>query len=340
MRMEQDLEGPAHIRDHHSQQRNPARHKGAYDCALVLGGGGVKCLAHVGVLETLERMGLKPDLIVGSSIGSVMGGVYAYRNDAAFLRAFALRFAGNPMLKKLERGFSAGPARLMSRLASFCLLSLGFAHSFWTRGLLSAARVKRAYRHVIGENVLSSRIFLLEDTVIPFAALATDLSTSDAIIMTTGDMPDALYASSALPGICKPFQLSGMQLVDGGIVSVIPVMAAHLLGAGKIIAVNTEPAIRRTRFANALGFLDVASSIRGMRWHTLETALADLVITPDSTERYEFYQFSKAEACIDAGRKALTDRRDNIETLITSPPNQAKIAKRIYLERFYPHRII
>ena len=131
-----------------------------------------------------------------------------------------------------------------------------------------------------------------------------------------------------------------MQLVDGGIVSVIPVMAAHLLGAKKIIAVNTEPAIRRPRFANALGFLDLASSIRGMRWHTLETALADLVITPYSTAEYEFYQFSKAEACIDAGRRTLQENREDIEKLITSPPNQKKIAERIYLERSYPHRII
>ncbi len=311
-----------------------------YDLALVLGGGGVRCMAHVGVFKALERQGIKPDLIVGSSIGSVVGGVYAYKNEVEFLNRFALKFSNNPVVKRIESSLTTNPNKLLSKLASFFFFSMGFVHAFWNQGFVSEKFVRNAYRDVVGKGVLSSRQFYLENSIIPFAALATDIKSAKAVIITKGDIPKAMYASSAMPGVCKPVEYIDRSLMDGGIISILPVMAAHVLGANKIIAVDTESEIRPPRYNNAIEALDIASTIRGYRWNILEKSLADIVISPTSIKKYDWYRFSKAPECIDAGYNAITERINEIKDVISASPNREKQDLRRSLKEFYPYSII
>jgi NTE family protein len=307
-----------------------------YRLALVLGGGGVRCMAHVGVFIELERAGIIPDLIVGSSIGSVMGGVYAYKKDADFLWDFAFRFAKNPVVRILERYMSREPGRL-SRISTSIAFSLGLAYISWQYGFLSSDLIKKAYRDILGSKMLRSRRFNLEDCEIPFAPLATDIETARAVILTRGDIPNAMYASCALPGICKPYRLDQMSLLDGGIVSLVPVMAAHILGAERIIAVDTDAKLHG--YGNIVEMLEQASAIRGYRWNMMETGLADLVIKPMVFE-HVWYQFSQSNVCIMAGKKAAREEMDKIKELISREPNREKIAERSYLAGYYPHVIV
>ncbi len=311
-----------------------------YDLALALGGGGVRCMMHVGILDVLSREGIVPDLVVGSSIGSVIGGVYAYRPDTGFLKNFAIRFSNGIVARKIESFLSTNPRSFGSKLRSFVSFSIAFVHSYWDQGMISPDMVKRAYRNVAGRGILESRKFLVEDAEISLGILTTDVISGDAVIITTGDMPDAMYASSAMPGVCKPLKSKGMLLMDGGIISLLPVMAAHILGARRIIALDSEARMRGPVYNNSIEMLDKASEIRGYRWNLVERSLADLVISAKQVKDFEWFQFSKAATCIVAGSKEAEAMLDKIMDLLDRPPDSELMERRAALERFYPHRII
>jgi len=311
-----------------------------YKLALALGGGGVRCMAHVGVIDAIDKEGIKPDLIVGSSIGSVIGGVYAYRTDPEFLYNFAIRFADGIMARKIEKFLSTNPRSYVSKISSFLSFSVAFVHAFWNQGIISPGMVKRAYRNVVGEGVLEKRKFFIEDTAISFAILTSDIKSARAVIITKGDIADAMYASSAMPGVCKPLRSENMLLMDGGIISLLPVMAAHILGAERIIAVDTEARIKPPVYNNSIEALDIASSIRGYRWNLIERSLADMVISADEIRDYGWYQFSKARECIKAGRKSVEKNLEKIKGLVSSAPDKNKRDLRLFLEGFYPYAIV
>jgi len=311
-----------------------------YDLALALGGGGVRCMMHVGILDVLSREGIIPDLVVGSSIGSVIGGVYAYRPDAEFLKRFALRFSGGVMPRKIESFLSTDPKSLASKLRSFISFSVAFVHSYWDQGMISPDMVKRAYRNVAGRGVLERRKFLVEDTEIRLGILTTDIISGDAVVITTGDMPDAMYASSAMPGVCKPLNLKGMLLMDGGIISLLPVMAAHIMGAKRVIALDSVARIKGLVYNNSIEMLDKASEIRGYRWNLVERSLADMVISADEVRDFEWFQFSKAATCIEAGSSRTEAMLDEVKALLDSPGDSELMKKRSEMEKFYPYRII
>ena len=294
-------------------------------------------MAHAGVFMELKRAGIIPDLIVGTSLGSVMGGVYAYKEDAQFLRQFALRFCDNHIVRTLERALAYKPG-FLSQLGRCLGFSLGLAYISWRYGILTSAFLKKAFNDIVGSKVLETRRFKIEDCRIAFAPLAVDLVTARAVILTRGDIPDAMFASSAVPGICKPHRQDGMALLDGGIVSLVPVLAAHILGAERIVAVDTDAKVRGS-YDNVVQMMEQASAVRGYRWNRLETSLADMVIEPD-VKAYYWWKFSRAEKCIAAGRVAARENMDKIRELISRPPDKRKAAERDELVRFYPYQII
>lgn len=297
-------------------------------------------MSHVGVFRGLEDQGIRPDLIVGCSMGSVLGGVYAYNANVAFLEGFAQRFSENHVATRLERFLMNDHSSTLSRMVSFSFYSLGFANSYWRHGYLSTRLVNRAYRDVVGEGVLGARRFHVEDTTIGFAVLSADMISGDAVIITKGDIPETLFASSAFPGVCKPVHYNDMYLMDGGIVSVVPVLAAHILGADRIIAVNTEPRPVHAAQKNALEAIDKASNIRARRWNDLETDLADIVISPEGISEYKFFEFSKISRCVDAGRIAIEDRMEDIKGLMAEDGDPKKKQRRKELEATYGYRVI
>jgi len=297
-------------------------------------------MAHVGVFLELEKEGIHPDLIVGSSIGSVMGSVYAYKNEAAFVHDFARKFSSNRLALLLERYMTTDPHNFFSKLLSFFSFTAGFVHSYWNQGFLSYSLVKRAYQDVFGKDVLSSRTFNIEDCKIPFAALTADLNTGNAVILSHGDLAKAVFASSAMPGICKPLDWDHMLLLDGGVISLVPVLAAHLLGAKKIIAVDTETKIKASIYKNSIETIDTASSMRGYRWNMMETKMADIVLPLEGISEHSFYQFSHAGQCVEIGHRAIRSKMQEVKDLIAARPDNAKIRRRKELESFYPYVII
>ncbi len=172
---------------------------------LALGGGAARGFAHIGVLRTLVANGIKPDVIAGTSIGAVAGGLYA--------------------VDKLDE-YEAW-AKTLTRRRIFGYLDFNFTGS----GLIGGARLAGS----LGEHVSDVRI---EDLPLKLAAIATEIGTGHEIWLTHGRLSDALRASYALPGIFPPSRIGGRWLMDGALVNPVPVSAARACGARLVIAVN------------------------------------------------------------------------------------------------------
>jgi NTE family protein len=172
---------------------------------LALGGGAARGFAHIGVLRTLAAHGIVPDVIVGTSIGAVVGGCYA---------------AGE--LDNLESW-----ARSLTVRSIMSYLDISLSGS----GLIGGSRLAGK----LTEQLKDTRI---ENLPMRFAAIATEFNTGHEIWLTRGRLSDALRASYALPGIFPPVKIGGRWLVDGALVNPVPVSAARALGARVVIAVN------------------------------------------------------------------------------------------------------
>jgi NTE family protein len=173
--------------------------------ALALGGGAARGFAHIGVIRTLAKHGIVPDVIVGTSIGAVVGGCYAAKQ-----------------LDTLETW-----ARSLNVRNVLGYLDISLSGSGLIRGDHLADRLEMGLK--------DSRI---DELPMRFAAIATEFNTGHEIWLTRGRLVDALRASYALPGIFPPVRLGGRWLVDGALVNPVPVSAARALGARMVIAVN------------------------------------------------------------------------------------------------------
>jgi NTE family protein len=172
---------------------------------LALGGGAARGFAHIGVLRVLQANGIVPDVIVGTSIGAVVGGCYVHNQLDAF----------------------EGWARHLTARGVLGYLDVSFGGS----GFISGGRLAARLEETLGDT-------MIEDLPRQFAVIATELGTGHEIWLTRGRMVDALRASYALPGIFTPIRVGGRWLVDGALVNPVPVSAARALGARLVIAVN------------------------------------------------------------------------------------------------------
>ena len=172
---------------------------------LALGGGGARGFAHIGVIRTLLAHGIKPDVIVGTSIGAVVGGCHA--------------------------------AGYLDVLADWCA-------SLTKRGILGYLDISLSGGGLIGGGRLTAKLeeylggTAIEALPVRYAAITTEVGTGHEIWLTRGRLVDAMRASYALPGIFPPVALDGRWLVDGALVNPVPVSAARVFGARLVIAVN------------------------------------------------------------------------------------------------------
>ncbi|AMN41195.1 patatin-like phospholipase family protein [Rhodoplanes sp. Z2-YC6860] len=173
--------------------------------ALALGGGGARGFAHIGVIRCLLAHGIEPDIIVGTSIGAVIGGCYA-SGRLDLIEEWALGLTRRGILGYLDISLTGG-------------------------GLIGGGKLAARLEEQFGDTAI-------ESLPIRFATIATEVGTGHEIWLTRGRMVEAVRASYALPGIFPPVFLDGRWLVDGALVNPVPVSAARVFGARLVIAVN------------------------------------------------------------------------------------------------------
>jgi NTE family protein len=181
--------------------------RGRPSIGLVLGSGAARGFAHIGVIRTLLAHGIVPDIIIGTSMGALVGGCYA-----------------DNQLDKLEEWANS---LTMRRIISYLDVRLGGS------GLINGGRLASLLHESIGGT-------LIEDLPTRFAAIATEVGTGHEVWLTRGSLSLALRASYALPGVFPPVRVGGRWLVDGALVNPVPVSAARAFGARVVIAVNLD----------------------------------------------------------------------------------------------------
>jgi NTE family protein len=217
--------------------------------ALVLGGGGTRGFAHVGVIKALEAQGIVPDIIVGTSVGAAVGALYA-----AGYTGFQLQEMSIPMKEEKVVDWS------------------------WpNRGLFTGKPLETFINNAVKQAPLEK----LRRT---FAAVATDLASGEEIVFRTGNTGLAVSASCAVPGVFQPVVINHRSYVDGGLVSPVPVSAARALGADFVIAVNISNLPQNNRTDSTLEVLMQTFDIMSQTINRYELLNADVVIRPVTRE--------------------------------------------------------
>lgn len=221
--------------------------------ALVLGGGGARGFAHIGVLRVFQEKQIPIDLVVGTSIGSVAGAFFC---------------AGVPMSKVEEIAKNIS----WNEISNFSAPSL--AWMFLSENLLSNEKLVKFINDNIGDITFA-------DLKIPLIAVATDLNTGERVLLKEGSVAFAARASSNIPGIFKPVEYRQRFLVDGGLSENIPVNVAEIYNPDIIIAVAVPADITKNSTGNVYTTLMQAIYIQGSVMDIENLKRADVVIRPD-----------------------------------------------------------
>ena len=249
----------------------PATLKKPLKVGLALGGGAARGFAHVGVIAVLEEAGLRPQLVVGTSAGSLVAALYASGKTSAQLQQTALNMEEvaitDWMLPIFGRGMFRGEA-------------LG--------------------RYV--NDLVASR--LIENMAIPLGIVATDLNSGQAVLFQRGDTGTAVRASSAVPAVFVPVRINGHEYVDGGLVAPVPVRFARQMGADVVIAVDISSPPEANAASDTLQILLQTFAIMGKSINQYELKEADIVVRPSLTG-LKSADFSARQRAIDSGRAAM-----------------------------------
>ena len=257
---------------------------------LVLGGGGVRGIAHVGVLNALARAQIAPDVIVGVSMGAVIGAAYAVRDD--WLEA--LDAVNRDRLPSFAEGEEEGLA--LARMRSLVRSARRLAPSVWSWGRQGYEEFGRSTLDgLLGEGCT------FEETQVPLAVVATDIVRGERVVIDKGDLVQAVLASGAIPGLGRPVVRDGQTLIDGGFADPAPVDVARDLGADVVVAVHVGqyPApFEADNWAMAL----IRGLEIGQRAFAEERLTnADLVLRPDFGERVNVLNFSAVSDVVRCG---------------------------------------
>jgi NTE family protein len=251
---------------------------------LALGGGAARGFAHIGVIKALESQGIFPNLVVGTSAGSVIAALYASGYRGTELQKIAL---------SLDE-------------AAITDWALPFSGRFG--GMIKGDALQTMVNRLVKNQVI-------ENMPMPLGIVGTDLQTGNGVLFQRGDTGQAVRASCSIPGVFQPTIIQGREYVDGGLVSPVPVRYAKQMGADIVIAVNisTEPSSQDS--SGSLGILLHTTSIMGKSINTFELDLAQVVIQPE-LKGMRGTDFKSRNAAILAGEESVMKQISQIKNIL------------------------
>ncbi len=283
--------------------------------ALVLSGGGAKGFSHIGVLKVLEKEGIPIDLIVGTSIGSLVGGIYSLGYSAQAMEDICKNQNWQSLLfDDLPRFYLSKHDRSVQQRYLFTLQLDESKKISLPQGVIKGQNVLNLFCGLSG-NVPSDMDF--SKLPISYASVTANLETGEEVVLTKGSLPTAMFASMAVPGIFQFPEREGLVLVDGGVVNNFPVDVAKRMGADIIIGVDIQDGFYdRDRiksiqnvFTQLIGFLDQAKD-------SVNKKYCDLIIKPDlSGFSMSSFKDEAVDSLILRGEEAAVKMIDKIRQL-------------------------
>lgn len=250
---------------------------------LALGGGAARGFAHVGVIQVLEEAGIRPELVTGTSAGSLVAALYASGRQGTQLQRIA---------DTMDEATFAD----------------------WTLPLFSRGMLRGdAFARYVAQQVGGRRI---EELPVPLGILATDLHSGQGVLFQRGDVATAVRASSAVPGLFQPVLISGREYVDGGLVAPVPVRQARQMGAELVIAVDISQVPESNSATDVFQILMQTVTIMGKSINSLELRGPDLVVVRPVLNGVSGTDFSTRRRAIQAGRQAMTQALPQLRAAI------------------------
>ncbi len=252
--------------------------------ALVLGGGAARGFSHVGVIRALEQEKVPIDMVVGTSVGSLIGAIYAYDTNS-----FELEWTAFSLEKDQ-------------------VFDYGIFSAFTSMGPVKGDKLEEFVKAKVPGNI--------EDLKLPFAAVATDLNRGTRVVIDRGPVARAVHASSAIPGVFNPVEYQGKLLVDGGVMDNIPISVAREKGADIVIAVDISENVINFNITNLIDVMVQSINImfRENVVHKLKDANVLIVPAVGDVGMLDFTQKKRCmQAGIEATRRAMPDIRAAME---------------------------
>lgn len=258
---------------------------------LALGSGAAKGLAHIGVIRALEEMGFRPHAISGTSIGAIVGLLYAYGLSSSEMMDVAVGF---------------GKKRL------FTLINPAF---FRDKGLANARKIEGLFKEIVSASSF-------EELATPFSVVATEIMSGKRRVFSRGELHTAVRASYSIPTIFPPVRIDGGWFVDGALTEPVPVRALREMGCTHVIAVNVSCGKERTApREEPPGPIETAlQTIYIFQRSLAEASLkeADVALSPDTSE-FGWLEFESAGELSQVGYEAAMKEKKRIERLFLSP---------------------
>ena len=298
-----------------AQKNSPAERP---KICLVLSGGGARGAAHIGVIKVLEEMHVPIDCIAGTSMGAIVGGLYASGMSAEEIQknvasidweeAFSDNIPREDRSFRRKRDDDLYLVKHKPGIADDGKIKL-------PTGLLQGQKIALIFKDL---TLPVSDIRDFDQLSIPFRAVATDIATGKAVVLGSGDLATSMRASMSIPSIFAPVEMDGRLLVDGGVSDNLPVDVARAMGADIVIAVDiSTPLMKREQLTSTLSIMSQLTGIltrRNTEEQIASLAVNDILILPDLGD-ISTADFSDAAAAIPRGRAAAEQHREQLAGL-------------------------
>jgi len=316
--------------------------------ALVLSGGGARGAAHIGVLEVLEELHVVPDLVVGTSMGSIVGGLYAAGwspgEIAELLGSVDWSYVFSDSVRRYDRSFR----RRQDDRPYLLHTKLRFRgwRPYVPPGVLGGQSLELLLRSL---EIRSAPPTDFDRFPIPFRAVAMDVATGDPVVIGSGSLAVAMRASMAIPGAFAPVELDGRRLVDGGGAANLPVGVAQSLGATRVIAVDVSTPLTRegesfTDFVSVFNQLNNLLTASNRSRDVARLRPGDVLLVPELGD-IGFADFPRAAEAVAIGERSAREREDALRALAAGeerrrelelrhrrPPESELVVDRVRLE--------
>jgi NTE family protein len=307
-------------------QSQDSEYKEAPKIGLVLSGGGAKGMAHIGALKVIEEAGVKIDYIGGTSMGAIVGALYASGYTASELDSIFRNIDFNKLISdNLPRGVKTFYEKENSERYAIKLPFDNFKiaiPSAYSGGQNIYHELVRYLYHVKDINDFS-------ELPIPFVCIATDVETGEEVLLNNGYLPEAIMASGTLPSLFEPLTVNGKVLIDGGVVNNYPIEEVKKMGADIIIGVDVQHGLRdRNALLSATEILLQINNYRAAEYMIEKSRLTDIYIKPNMQE-FSVMDFYLDNQIIKKGEIAARDKFVDLKKIAASQRREKKIVKPI-----------